>query len=83
MTLPKLVLYIGEGCPYCKRVTDFLKENNLEIPIKEIWSNEENQKEYKDLTYNKIERRVPLLTIDGEPMIESLEIIEKLKKIFL
>lgn len=60
-----------------------MKENNIDIPIKEIWNNEENQKEYKDLTYDKIERRVPLLTIDGEPMIESLEIIEKLKKIFL
>ncbi|MFH1770049.1 MAG: glutathione S-transferase N-terminal domain-containing protein [archaeon] len=82
MTKPKLVLYIGEGCPYCKRVTDFLEKNNLKILIKEIWSNEENQKEYKDLTFNRIERRVPLLTIDGEPMIESLKIIEKLKEIF-
>ncbi|MFH1589537.1 MAG: glutathione S-transferase N-terminal domain-containing protein [archaeon] len=79
---PDLVLYIEKGCPYCLRVTDFLKENKLSIPIKEIWHDEANQKEYKDLTFNKIERRVPLLSVDGEPMIESLDIIEKLKDIY-
>lgn len=78
MNNPKLVLYVGEGCPYCKKVTDYLGKNPLPIEIKEVWSNEENAKELKALTERT---QVPCLKLDKGYMLESSDIIEKLKEL--
>ncbi|MBC8494940.1 glutathione S-transferase N-terminal domain-containing protein [archaeon] len=76
----ELTLFIGEGCPYCKKVTNFIAENKINIPIKETWNNDSNQKELFDLA-GKLQ--VPCLEINGKPMHESLDIIDKLREIFL
>lgn len=76
MSLPKLTLYVGNGCPYCKRVTDFLETHPMNIEIKEVWSNEAAAAELMALTGKG---QVPCLKMDDEYMHESLDIIEKLK----
>lgn len=75
-----LTLYIGKGCPYCEKVTSFLKEENLrdKVEIKEVWNNKENHEELMEVCGDT---QVPCLSIDDEPMHESLEIIEKLKQL--
>lgn len=78
MTGPKLTLYVGEGCPYCKKVLDYLKTNPLDVEIKEIWSNEEASNELQALTERTT---VPCLKIDEKHMFESDDIIEMLKRI--
>lgn len=77
--LPELVLYVGDGCPFCARVTDFLKQNPMEIVIKEVWSDEFAHEELLQLTGGKAQ--VPCLKIDNAYMHESLDIIEKLKEL--
>lgn len=76
MSLPKLVLYVGGGCPYCKRVTDYLEQNPLPIEIKDVWADDNALAELKSLAGRT---QVPCLKIDDTYMHESLDIIEKLK----
>ena len=78
MAYPKLVLYIGKGCPFCTRVTDFLDKNPMPVEIKEVWSNDEAFAELQALAGKT---QVPCLKIDDDFMHESLDIIEKLKAI--
>ena len=50
---PDLIFYWGEGCPHCKNVEKWVKDNNanqkLKINQKEIYKNIQNQKEMTDL----------------------------------
>lgn len=78
MTFPKLILYIGSTCPYCARVTDFLRQNPMDIEIKDVWSDEAANQEMLALTGRS---QVPCLRIGNSYMHESLDIIEKLKEI--
>ena len=78
MTVPKLTLYVGEGCPYCKKVLDHLKKDPLPMEIKEIWENEEASAELQALTERTT---VPCLKINEKHMFESDDIIAMLKKI--
>ncbi|MDD3862097.1 MAG: hypothetical protein PHP74_04405 [Candidatus Gracilibacteria bacterium] len=45
--LAEIMLFIGDGCPHCKTVENYIEENNLmgKLPIKiyEVWTNTENQ----------------------------------------
>ncbi len=74
-----LVLYIGDGCPYCQKVLNFMKENKIDIPTKEVWENEANMQELVNLNHKQ---QVPCLSIDGQPMLESDDIIKKLKVLY-
>lgn len=76
--MPHLILYIGKTCPYCKRVLDYLQQNPIPIEIKDVWSDEKANQEMLTLTGRS---QVPCLRIDDNYMHESLDIIEKLKKI--
>ncbi|MGD9591527.1 MAG: glutaredoxin family protein [Candidatus Berkiella sp.] len=76
---PKLTLYIGTTCPYCWRVTDFLKSNSQNVTIKDVWQDEEAYQEMLALTQGKTQ--VPCLRIDDTYMHESLDIIEKLRSL--
>ena len=65
------ILYYGNGCPHCKNVEDFFKENKIaekfDVIQKEVFYNKKNLKEMQehmkqhDLTYEKI--GVPFLVI--------------------
>ncbi|XVF35934.1 hypothetical protein REPUB_Repub19eG0014600 [Reevesia pubescens] len=71
--LPKeVVLYQYEACPFCNKVKAFLDYNN--IPYKIVEVNPISKKEIKWSDYKK----VPILKVDGEQMVDSSDIIDKL-----
>lgn len=79
MTTPTpLILYVGGSCPYCARVTDYLRTNPIDIVIKDVWADEAANQEMISLTGRT---QVPCLKIEGSYIHESLDIVEKLKEI--
>jgi glutaredoxin len=74
----KLILYIGDTCHFCQRVTDYLDKNPMDIEIKDVWHDEKAYQEMFALTKRT---QVPCLRIGDNFMHESLDIIEKLKAI--
>ncbi len=67
-----LTLYIRPFCPYCRKVTDFLEEHDLRLPMKDISASPEARAELVRLGGKS---QVPCLLIDGEALYESDEII--------
>ncbi|XP_010273922.1 PREDICTED: prostaglandin E synthase 2-like isoform X1 [Nelumbo nucifera] len=71
--LPKeVVLYQYEACPFCNKVKAFLDYHH--IPYKVVEVNPLSKKEIKWSDYKK----VPILTVDGEQLVDSSDIIDKL-----
>ncbi|MBA0867378.1 hypothetical protein Goshw_029736, partial [Gossypium schwendimanii] len=71
--LPKeVILYQYEACPFCNKVKAFLDYYN--IPYKIVEVNPISKKEIKWSDYKK----VPILKVDGEQMVDSSDIIDKL-----
>ncbi|CAN0871985.1 Prostaglandin E synthase 2 [Linum grandiflorum] len=74
-SIPKdVVLYQYEGCPFCNKVKAFL--DYYSIPYKVVEVNPISKKEIKWSDYKK----VPILTVDGEQMVDSSEIISELSQ---
>ena len=73
---PNLTLYIGLGCPFCTKVTRFMNNKGIDIPIKDIWHDEQARKELVALTGKT---QVPCLQIDDQGMLESDDIIDYLR----
>ncbi|XP_010692501.2 uncharacterized protein LOC104905612 [Beta vulgaris subsp. vulgaris] len=69
-----VVLYQYEACPFCNKVKAFLDYHN--IPYKVVEVNPISKKEIKWSDYKK----VPILTVEGEQMVNSSDIIESLYK---
>ncbi|KAI6683512.1 hypothetical protein NL676_029425 [Syzygium grande] len=71
--VPKeVVLYQYEACPFCNKVKAFL--DYYDIPYKVIEVNPISKKEIKWSDYKK----VPILMVDGEQLVDSSVIIDKL-----
>ncbi|BAT77675.1 hypothetical protein LR48_Vigan09g033200 [Vigna angularis] len=70
----ELVLFQYQACPFCNKVAAFL--DYYDIPFKVVEVNPINKKEIKWSDYKK----VPILTVDGEQMVDSSDIIDKLIK---
>ncbi|KAG1354158.1 prostaglandin E synthase 2 [Cocos nucifera] len=71
--LPKdVVLYQYEACPFCNKVKAFL--DYYDIPYKIVEVNPLSKKEIKWSDYKK----VPILVVDGEQLVDSSDIINKL-----
>jgi glutaredoxin 3 len=70
-SIPSMELYVKHNCPYCRVVLNYIKENNLDITIKDA-SLKENA---NYLVLNGKKSQVPCLFIDGEPLYESRDII--------
>ncbi len=68
-----LVLYYSVDCHYCKKVTEFLRENNIDILMKNVTSEPKIVDELLRLTGRYT---IPCLFIDGVPKYESTEIIK-------
>ncbi|KAL1225062.1 hypothetical protein V5N11_019195 [Cardamine amara subsp. amara] len=68
----EVVLYQYEACPFCNKVKAFLDFNK--IPYKIVEVNPISKKEIKWSDYKK----VPILTIDGEQLVDSSVIIDSL-----
>lgn len=69
-------LFVGTACPHCRKVENFMEENNIEIQIVNI---NENRDAMKELIEKGGKRQVPCLFHDGKYMYESNDIIEFLK----
>eukprot|EP00268_Persea_americana_P010395 TRINITY_DN14229_c0_g2_i1.p1 TRINITY_DN14229_c0_g2~~TRINITY_DN14229_c0_g2_i1.p1 ORF type:complete len:332 (+),score=59.00 TRINITY_DN14229_c0_g2_i1:236-1231(+) len=73
--LPRnVVLYQYEACPFCNKVKAFLDYHDIPYEVVEV--NPLSKKEIKWSDYKK----VPILTVEGEQLVDSSEIIEKLSR---
>ncbi|XP_027355125.1 prostaglandin E synthase 2-like [Abrus precatorius] len=70
----QVVLFQYEACPFCNKVKAFL--DYYDVPYKIVEVNPINKKEIKWSEYKK----VPIVTVDGEQMVDSSDIIDKLIK---
>jgi len=67
------VLYQYQACPFCNKVRAFLDYHD--IPYKVVEVNPLSKKEIKWSDYKK----VPILTVDGEQLVDSSDIINILQ----
>lgn len=67
-----LVLYYRPTCPFCIRVTDFMRSRGIEIPLRNISIDSEAA---RTLVSVGGKQQVPCLLIDGKPLYESSDII--------
>ncbi|KAJ0969922.1 hypothetical protein J5N97_022799 [Dioscorea zingiberensis] len=73
--LPKdVVLYQYEACPFCNKVKAFLDYHD--IPYKVVEVNPFGKKEIKWSEYKK----VPILVVDGEQLVDSSAIVDNLSR---
>lgn len=76
MRFDNMVLYAKLGCPFCHRVLDFMKDNDIEIEVRDSLKPENRDK----LIEMNGSTQVPCLVVDGKPMLESSDIIEYLSE---
>ncbi|KAI5655954.1 hypothetical protein M9H77_24747 [Catharanthus roseus] len=67
-----VVLYQYEACPFCNKIKAFL--DYYDLPYKVVEVNPISKKEIKWSEYKK----VPILMVDGEQMVDSSDIIDRL-----
>lgn len=72
----ELELYMKPTCPYCIKVMSFMEENGVAVPLRDIEADEDAA---KTLVAVGGKRQVPCLFIDGQPLYESGDIIERLR----
>jgi glutaredoxin len=65
-----------KGCPFCKKVIQFMERNNIEVEMVDIQADPKNEEELIKLGGKD---QVPMLLIDGKPLYESNDIIQWLK----
>lgn len=70
-------LYVGTVCRFCKKVENFMEENNINIPLVNI---NEDRQAMLELMEKGGKRQVPCLYHDGEYLYESDDIIAFLKE---
>tara|TARA_B100000315_G_C14016785_1_gene337016 strand:+ start:269 stop:502 length:234 start_codon:yes stop_codon:yes gene_type:complete len=65
--MAKLILYNLPGCPYCKRVIDFLDKKGLKYDIKDVPPNKQDRTEVIEISG---QTDVPVL-VDGDKIIDD------------
>ena len=70
-------LFVGTVCPLCKKVENFMEEENIELEVVNI---NENREAMEELIEKGGKRQVPCLYHDGEYLYESDDIITFLKE---
>ena len=73
---PDLSLYFYDSCPFCQYVLRYLETTDIEVKFRNTL---EDQQAYKELLEIGGKTQVPCLVIDGEPLYESIYIVEWLK----
>lgn len=72
-----LTLYTSPNCPYCHKVEDFMKENNItSVQIKNV----QDPKVRAELVEIGGKKQVPCLVYDHEALYESSDIIHWMKE---
>jgi len=70
--MPELILYYMPSCPFCQKVLSYMKKNDIEIPLKDTYSNRSYSQELLKIGGKT---QVPCLVIDGKALYESDDII--------
>lgn len=70
--MPQLTLYYTPHCLYCGKVLAFMKQNNIELPLKDTSGNPAYREELHKIGGKT---QVPCLVIDGKALYESSDII--------
>ncbi|MDU2202444.1 MAG: glutathione S-transferase N-terminal domain-containing protein [Anaerococcus hydrogenalis] len=70
-------LFVGTACPHCRKVENFLEENDIKIDIVNI---NEDRDAMMELIQKGGKRQVPCLFHDGKYLYESNDIIDFLGK---
>lgn len=73
----QLVLYKFDACPYCQRVLAFLRQHPIPVTYKDIHATPAFREELVALGGKG---QVPCLSIDGEPLYESSDILSYLQQ---
>ena len=73
-------LYQFPECPFCQLVLRELDKLKIEIPIKNTRTDPVARQELIDLTGRT---QVPCLVIDGEPLLESSDIVNYLRQEYI
>jgi glutaredoxin-like YruB-family protein len=60
-----VVVYTAEWCPWCHKVTDFLKENNVKFEAKDV-DQDDNAKECMEKSG---QGGIPVTLIDGQTVV--------------
>lgn len=76
MQSPLLELYFFDACPYCQRVMNVINKHKIKVTYKDIYEDTNNMQKLILITGRKT---VPCLFIDGDPMHESLDIMNWLE----
>ena len=74
---PLLTLYYLPWCPYCQKVTDYLKQIHRTLPMKNLQLDIKNKDELRKIGGKT---QVPCLIINGKAMYESSAIIQWLSQ---
>jgi len=74
--MAQLTLYYRPFCPFCRKVIQFMEQEDLHIPLKSI---QEDSKNLEELVEIGEKSQVPCLVIDGKALYESDDIIEWLR----
>ncbi len=69
--IPGLTLYYKPTCPYCRKVMAYMQDQDIEIEMR----NTMEPGVVDDLYALNGRSQVPCLVINGEPMLESDDII--------
>lgn len=72
----ELVLYGHDFCPYCRRVYRALAAMDIDVPRRDTWDAGDARRELMALNGTT---QVPCLLIDGEPLLESNDIVDWLR----
>lgn len=72
-----LTLFYRPTCPFCVKVLKVIKEEHIDVTLKNI---SENQEYLSELISVGGKKQVPCLFINGKPMYESNDIIYWLKE---
>ncbi len=67
-----LVLYYMPTCPFCQKVTSFMKKNDIEVAMKNTLANQDFRQELLGIGGKT---QVPCLVIDGKALYESDDIM--------
>ena len=75
--MAKVIVYSAEWCPWCHKVMDFLKENNIEFEERNV----DNQEYAKEAVDKSGQGGIPVTDIDGQIVIgfDTKKIKELLK----
>lgn len=70
--MDNLKLFVKKSCPYCIKVTEYMKDHEIEVELADIEADPSNREE---LLQKGGKVQVPMLLINGEAMYESDDII--------